>query len=155
MRARQDRVGTAIAGFTDWPRCRGIAIIHSLDITEECPLCAFLHVSVLLDYGQATTGIVFQLTSCYPGSDEGMSIMHPLESLQRLEHPGLGNFHEFAEQFGISSEELVLIVQSQAPTLDRKRQIEDFRAYALEPDKDFEPQLAQARLTPADLQRPA
>lgn len=133
-----------------------LEVIHSVEITDQCPNRKGTDRKVILDFAQATEGILVNLTDCYPKQDLGGGVMNFVRSLDDLKSDTMGSFCFFAEVFGLTPAELVKIILQEAPTINRTKLISDFRVFkekdGIKPSPYFTRLLRESGLTMADIQ---
>ena len=149
MKKYKQRVGRCI-GYYDSKTGRDLKIVKSVDISNECPTKN--NGAVLLDFAQATEGIMVNITQCNPGKNYGTSSGIFLKNLQDLLTSEMTrSFCMFASHFGLTPERLANIVRREAPPIDKKKLIRDFRAYIKVRDNMFGRCLKEAGLTMVDI----
>ncbi len=123
-----------------------LTIIHSLDITDECPNAKIVG-PVLVEFGQGTEGVVCEISKM----QEGAEISHPMDAFSNIYSDEMHIYRSWAEDFGIGAEALTLLIQTNAPKLNREQQVVDLRKYSNSPDSGFENCLKVSGLRPGDL----
>lgn len=94
---------------------KDIATIKSVDITEKCPTKKKGEDRVLVDFGQATEGMMFNVVDCYPGQDIGMGFFNFIHDLEDLSSDKTAVFCRIAKNFGLTPEQFSKIIREEEP----------------------------------------
>lgn len=140
-----DRIGQPMRHFSYG--AGPLTIIHSVNIEDECPNSRSFDQQILLDFGQGTEGVVFEISIPHEGSELSL----PMDALDNIYSVKMSIFCECAKMFGLRPEELTLLIQREAPPVNREKLWADIKQYSQAPDSRFEFCLKKAGLTTADL----
>lgn len=131
MKTLTKRIGTS-SGRYDMVTDKDCPIIHSIDLTDDCPKLAHKkgkkREAFVVDYIQDRNGIKVLVNLFYPGENYGGHVLNTISQISgNLYTDSTYHFCGYARRAGLTPNELAEIVRREAPKVDVERLVQDIR----------------------------